>query len=92
MKRTAYCDHSAGRLVPYNSVRPILSEMFSAEVRKMYLRKMLWECHEKARFISCRAQFSVCFMMPSVKIVLESAPGPSVCCGSRGGTLRHVGY
>ena len=45
----------------------------------MHRRKMLWECHEKARFISCRTQFSVCFMMPSVKIVLEPAPGPSVC-------------
>ena len=79
MKRTTYCDRSAGRFVSYDSVRSILSEMFSAEVGKTYRRKMRWECYEKACFISCGAQFSVCFMMSSVKIVLESTPGPSVC-------------
>ena len=41
---------------------------------------MRWECHEKACFISCRTQLSVCFILPNVKIiVLESAPGPSLC-------------
>ena len=58
--------------------RAMLSELSSAKVGKMFYKKY-WECRSQARFISCRAQFSVCFKMPSVKIIVpESAPGPFV--------------